>query len=225
MCAASQIVSNLPEAMWNTKGTPFVVMNDHLVLFIHLAKTGGTAIKSGYLPKDYFNHCHIPMSSIKERWPVMYAKSIKVASIRHPINRYCSIIRWFQGPKHKGGGPQINHDKIQACKTHEEEFAIFASGQLVNTHVKPSTWMLDLPQDIDYVIRQEHLQRDARQVFARFGMPSKEVRVVRPSYGHCEFHELPSNLKRMIEAHHRDEIEFYERLLLKHGLKPDAPRD
>ena len=77
------------------EGTPFGIFNDRLVLFVHLPKAGGTAIRNAYFT-GHDNHKHMPMSAIKRKWPKLYARAYKIANVRDPIERICSALRWIQ---------------------------------------------------------------------------------------------------------------------------------
>ena len=190
------------------EGTPFGIINDRLVLFVHLPKAGGTAIRHAYFT-GHDNHKHMPMSAIKRKWPKLYARAYKIANVRDPIERTCSALRWIQS-----GAPRPDRLATKGMAPMQLFEYAFEQKRLTVPCARPLDYFLDLPTDLDAVIRQDHMLDDCNAVFGSLGCPErKNIPVVRKSERSETLSDYCPALQRKIVAHAEPQMKLYKELL------------
>ncbi|WP_455924722.1 sulfotransferase family 2 domain-containing protein [Pseudomonas putida] len=148
---------------------------DRDCLFIHVPKCAGssvsTALFDGWFPG------HIPLYWYEQQFPRQFASSYKFAFVRDPLERAYSAFAYLKGrPGNSRDG------QAHAMVSRYSDFNTFVSHWLhadnlhKQIHFAPQTdFLVDSlgHLSMDFIGRQEHIQRDFGQLCERFGVASE----------------------------------------------------
>lgn len=146
----------------------------HACVFIHVPKCAGSSVCSALLDGRWPGH--LPYHWYQQQFPEHCAGSFKFAFVRDPLERAYSAYGYLRGNAMGG-----RDTEAQALVSSYRDFDHFVAGWLHpdnlrrQLHFAPQTDFLVDPvggMAMDFLGRQEHLQRDFRAVCERLGIDS-----------------------------------------------------
>lgn len=143
-------------------------------LFIHVPKCAGSSLSSALF--DGWGPGHLPLYWYEQQFPQAYASSFKFTFVRDPLERAYSAYIFL-----RGNTPIERDAPARALINHYRDFDDFISRWLCpenihqQMHFAPQTeFLVDSlgHLSMDFIGRQEHLQRDFQTVSECLGVSS-----------------------------------------------------
>ena len=201
-----------------------IISDSHRFLFVHVQKTGGSAIELAArqaipdvrrIPKT---NRHATLARILELEPPL-VDYWTAGFVRNPWARmlswYNMVDRFREGaPTRAGFRQHLTRNKFlaQAARQHHdfESFVMQGTQQFRRLQIPQVHYLSTRTRRADFVGRQETFDADVRAIFARLGLPPLEVPPTNVDPARPDYHDAyTAPMKRRVEELFARDIEVF----------------
>jgi hypothetical protein len=188
-----------------------MINHKYKCIFIHIPKTGGTTIENilreQKTPKPK-GSSHKTIAFYKKKYPSEFKNYFKFACVRNPWDRLVSAFAY-----RSSGGNKSQSDKSIAQEWGKDfkNFLKKINTLKENVFLKPQVMFIHIDETlcVDYVMRFESFESEAKKITSKLSIPINEIYKVRQSKHKHYTEYYDEETKQIVAEKYAKDIEYF----------------